>query len=105
MLLPVGVAAVAVAFFIGFAVGESSGPSNLTAGVDNLSAAEKGKADAQWIVRNHEARGDVSITGTSPELACGIAQKGVGFIRFYTPEQSQEYLAACEQEFAALTHQ
>ncbi|MET4646108.1 hypothetical protein ABID95_005865 [Streptomyces atratus] len=102
MLLPVGLAAVAVAFFIGFAVGESSGPSNLAAGVDNLSAAEKGKADAQWIVRNHEARGDVSITGTSPVLACDVAQKGVGFIRFYTAQESREYVAACEQEFATL---
>lgn len=33
------------------------------------------------------------------------AEKGVGFIRFYSAAQSQEYLAACEQELTALTRQ
>ncbi|CAM5332346.1 hypothetical protein [Streptomyces aurantiogriseus] len=95
-----GVVAIAVAsFFLGFSSGNSGGSDN------NLTAAEKGKSDAQAIVQNHTARGDVSITDTSPELACGVAEKGVGFIRFYTADQEQEYLIACEQEFAALTRQ
>ncbi|MGY1583824.1 hypothetical protein [Streptomyces sp. MN13] len=99
VVLWAGVVALAVgSFFLGFSSGNSGGS-------DNLTAAEKGKSDAQAIVQNHTARGDVSITDTSPELACGVAEKGVGFIRFYTADQEQEYLAACEQEFAALTHQ
>ncbi|WP_143204007.1 hypothetical protein [Streptomyces kebangsaanensis] len=100
-----GVIAVAVtiafavmSFFVGFISGGSGGP-------DRLPPAEKGRSDAQAMVRNHTAGGDVSIINAPPEFACGIAVKGVGFIRFYTPEQKQEYLAACEQEFAALTGQ
>ncbi|MGW5198624.1 hypothetical protein [Streptomyces spiralis] len=94
-----GVVAVAVASFcLGVASVDSGGS-------DQMAPAEKGRSDAQWMVRNHTQGGDVSITGTSPEVACEIAEKGVGFIRFYSAEQSQEYLTACEQELAALIGQ
>jgi hypothetical protein len=55
------------------------------------------------IVRNHTARGDVAWT--TPDVACVRAENGVGFIRFYTDLQAQEYVAACQQEYAALTGQ
>ncbi|MFF7976736.1 hypothetical protein [Streptomyces sp. NPDC007905] len=93
--------AVAVAsFLVGFAFGRSTASTD---SADNMTAAEKGKSDAQWIFRNHTRGGDVSINSGSPDFACGVAENGVGFIRFYTAEQSQEYLAACEEELAALT--
>jgi hypothetical protein len=98
------VALVAVGGVVLFVLGFMSGSSGASAaGPDNLTAAEKGKSDAQAIVRNHTAGGDTAIA--TPEAVCDVAEKGVGFIRFYTEQQSQEYLAACQQEYAALTGQ
>ncbi|WP_169316705.1 hypothetical protein [Actinacidiphila oryziradicis] len=45
------------------------------------------------------------MASTTPEIACDVAEKGVGFIRFYTNQHAQEYVAACQQEYAALTGQ
>ncbi|CAL9456454.1 hypothetical protein SUDANB15_02530 [Streptomyces sp. enrichment culture] len=98
-----GVAAVAAAsFFLGSVSGGGAEPAD---SLDRLSPAEKGKSDAYWMIQNHTAGGDVSITDTPPGVACEVAVKGVGFIRFYTAEQSQTYMTACEQEFTALAGQ
>ncbi|MES4891421.1 hypothetical protein [Streptomyces sp. NPDC096012] len=92
-----GVVVIVVAsFFLGFSSGGGGGS-------DSLTAAEQGKADAQRIVRTHA--NDVTLSYSSPEFDCHVAENGVGFINLYTDAQVQEYMAACEQEFAALTHQ
>ncbi|MCX4564766.1 hypothetical protein OOK48_00140 [Streptomyces viridodiastaticus] len=98
-----GVAPVAVAsFFLGSVSGGSAEPADSP---DRLPPAEKGKSDAYWVIQNHTAGGDVTITDTPPGVACELAVKGVGFIRFYTAEESQAYVTACEQEFTTLAGQ
>ncbi|WP_406357449.1 hypothetical protein OHB56_33590 [Streptomyces sp. NBC_01635] len=101
-----GVVAFAVVLFLlGFISGSSSFTSSSSGEPDRLSPAEQGKADAQAMYQNHLEGGDVSIIGGSPDLPCDVAEKGMGFILFYSAEQSQEYLAACKQEYVALGYQ
>ncbi|MBL3671335.1 hypothetical protein JL475_36630 [Streptomyces sp. M2CJ-2] len=100
-----GVAAFAVTMFLLGFISGSSFTSSSSGEPDRLSPAEQGKADAQAMYRNHLEGGDVSIIGGSPDLPCGLAEKGMGFILFYSAEQSQEYLAACKQEYVALGDQ
>ncbi|MGV9249469.1 hypothetical protein [Streptomyces sp. NPDC003710] len=85
----------AASFFLGFSSGGG--------GSDSLTAAEQGKSDAQRIVQTHT--NDVSISGSSPESVCEVAENGMGFINLYNDQQVQEYMTACEQEYAALAGQ
>ncbi|CAL9644872.1 hypothetical protein SUDANB32_06437 [Streptomyces sp. enrichment culture] len=99
------VTAIAVASFFLGSVSGGNGNAEPADSLDRLPPAEKGKSDAYWMIQNHTDGGDVSITDTPPGTACELAVKGVGFIRFYTEEETQEYVTACEQEFTTLVGQ
>ncbi|WP_392967453.1 hypothetical protein [Streptomyces sp. LN245] len=97
VLLGTAIALVVASFCLGITIGDS--------GADSLTPAEAGRADAQAMYRNHIQGNDVSIRDNSPVFVCRVAESGVGLVRFYDDQQSEEYLGACLHEFAALTHQ
>jgi hypothetical protein len=84
---------------VGGLIGSNMASTKVVSGTSGLGAYDKGRVDGRSIVYNHRNRGDVSVAPAS--FACQTAAQGIGFIRFFSDSEMEEYIRGCSETYEA----